>query len=103
MYFSELSPTTAWRSVMADPPSASPFPVVFALFPNVTQLDFTAPAEIFARLPRASLTLASVEGGELETESGITFARLKRLEEVTECALLCVPGGFGTIAAMDNR
>ena len=36
------------------------FPVVFALYPQVTQLDFTGPAEVFARLPGARLTLASV-------------------------------------------
>jgi transcriptional regulator GlxA family with amidase domain len=83
--------------------AATPFPVVFALFPQVTQLDFTAPAEVLARLPGARLTLASVEGGLLETESGIAFANLKRLAEVRECALLCVPGGFGTIAAMEDR
>lgn len=82
--------------------SAAPFAVVFALFPGVTQLDFTGPAEVFARLPGASLTLASVEGGLLETDSGIAFARLKRFADVAECALLCVPGGFGTIAAMED-
>jgi len=82
--------------------AAAPFPVVFALYPQVTQLDFTGPAEVFARLPGARLTLASVAGGLLETESGITFAGLKPLAEVDECALLCVPGGYGTIAAMED-
>lgn len=83
-------------------PATAPFPVVFALFPRVTQLDFTGPAEVFARLPGASVTLASVHGGELETDSGITFARLKRLGDISKCTLLCVPGGFGTIAAMED-
>jgi transcriptional regulator GlxA family with amidase domain len=82
--------------------SPVPFPVVFALFPKVTQLDFTGPAEVFARLPGARLTLATVGGGPLETESGITFAGIKRLAEVDECALLCVPGGYGTIDAMED-
>jgi cyclohexyl-isocyanide hydratase len=83
--------------------AASPFPVVFALYPQVTQLDFTGPAEVFARLPGARLVLASVAGGLLETESGITFAGLKPLADVSECALLCVPGGYGTVAAMEDR
>jgi len=30
---------------------AADFPVVFALYPHVTQLDFTGPHEVFARLP----------------------------------------------------
>jgi cyclohexyl-isocyanide hydratase len=80
----------------------APFSVVFALFPQVTQLDFTGPAEVFARLPGARLTLATVAGGTLETESGITFAGIRPLADVTECALLCVPGGYGTIAAMED-
>ncbi len=77
------------------------FPVVFALFPGVTQLDFTAPAEVFARLPGARLVLASTAGGQIETP-GITFARVERLADVEECGLLCVPGGFGTIDAMGD-
>ena len=32
---------------------ASDFPVVFALYPDVTQLDFTGPLEVLARLPQA--------------------------------------------------
>ena len=35
------------------------FPVVFALYPRLTQLDFTAPLEIFARLPGARVVLAA--------------------------------------------
>jgi len=75
------------------------FAVVFALYPEVTQLDFTGPLEVFARLPQARVILASVRGGEL-TAGALTFARLHPLAEVSECALLCVPGGSGCSAAM---
>jgi cyclohexyl-isocyanide hydratase len=76
------------------------FPVVFALYPDITQLDFTGPLEVLCRVPGAVVTLASVAGGELPASGGVRFAGLKRLEEVRECALLCVPGGLGTGAAM---
>jgi transcriptional regulator GlxA family with amidase domain len=79
------------------------FPVVFALFPRVTQLDFTGPHEVFARLPGAECVLASAAGGDLEADGGITFARVRRLAEVERCALVCVPGGFGTIEAMADQ
>jgi cyclohexyl-isocyanide hydratase len=79
------------------------FPVVFALYPRITQLDFTGPFEVFARLPGARCVLASVEGGTIQGDGGITFSGVVRFADVTACALLCVPGGFGTIAAMEDR
>jgi hypothetical protein len=35
------------------------FCVVFALYPRVTQLDFTGPLEVLTRLPGATVTLAA--------------------------------------------
>jgi transcriptional regulator GlxA family with amidase domain len=81
---------------------AAEFPVVFALYPGVTQLDFTGPLEVLARLPQATIVLASTEGGELVVDSGVTFANVRPLAEVERCALLCVPGGFGCTAAMQD-
>jgi cyclohexyl-isocyanide hydratase len=81
---------------------AGEFPIVFALYPRITQLDFTAPLEVFARLPGAAIVVAAVRGGELTLDSGVTFANVRPLAEVKECALLCVPGGFGTAAAMQD-
>ena len=81
----------------------SDFAVVFALYPRVTQLDFTGPFEIFARLPRARCVLASTDGGTIQGDGGITFSGVVRLADVADCALLCVPGGFGTAAAMESQ
>ena len=82
---------------------AEEFPVVFALYPRVTQLDFTGPFEVFARLPGARCILASATGGDLEADGGIAFTGVRRLAEVERCALICVPGGFGTIEAMEDQ
>jgi cyclohexyl-isocyanide hydratase len=84
------------------PVAQVPFPVVFALYPCVTQLDFTGPFEVFARLPGAKCILASLEGGTIEADGGISFANVVPLAQIAECSLLCVPGGLGTIAAMEN-
>ncbi len=78
------------------------FPIVFPLYPRVTQLDFTGPYEVFARLPGARLILASTTGTPIEADGGITFSKVVRLSEVDRCALLCVPGGAGTIEAMED-
>jgi cyclohexyl-isocyanide hydratase len=82
---------------------AADFTVVFALYPGVTQLDFTGPYEVFWRLPGAECVLASACGGDLKAEGGITFAKVRRLADVERCALICVPGGFGTIEAMEDQ
>jgi cyclohexyl-isocyanide hydratase len=68
--------------------------IVFALFPGVTQLDFTGPHQVFSSLPGAEVILASAAGGMIET-GGITFAGLYRLADIPECDVLCVPGGRG--------
>jgi cyclohexyl-isocyanide hydratase len=68
--------------------------IVFALFPGVTQLDFTGPHIVFSRVPGATVTLASAQGGAIETD-GITFAGLRRLGDIERCDIICVPGGFG--------
>jgi cyclohexyl-isocyanide hydratase len=73
--------------------------IVFALFPGVTQLDFTGPHEVFSSLPGASVILASAEGGAIEATGGMTFAGVRRLADITSCDVICVPGGRG---ATDN-
>lgn len=72
--------------------------IVFALFPGVTQLDFTGPHQVFSRLPGAKVILASRAGGAIEAD-GMTFAGLARLADVPRCDVVCVPGGLG---ATDN-
>ena len=79
------------------------FPVVFALYPRVTQLDFTGPYEVLARLPGAQCILASSTGGDIVADGGITFTGVRRLADIESCALICVPGGFGTIEAMEDQ
>ncbi|HRK64933.1 MAG TPA: DJ-1/PfpI family protein [Terricaulis sp.] len=79
---------------------AEPFRIVFILYPRLTQLDFTGPYEVLARMPGAHVTLASKEGGALETEMGLTFAGLTKLRDVPSADLIMIPGGPGQTAAM---
>lgn len=76
--------------------------IVFALFPGATQLDFTAPHQVFSLLPSAEVILASVAGGMLDS-SGLTFAGLRPLADIASCDVICVPGGYGAtdVAALD--
>ena len=77
------------------------FRLVFALYPQLTQLDFTGPHEVLVRLPGAECVLASSSGGQVASDSGLSFPTVP-LSEVEGCALICVPGGFGCAAAMQD-
>jgi transcriptional regulator GlxA family with amidase domain len=78
----------------------SDFPVVFALYPRLNQLDVSGPLEVLARLPGARIVLAAASAGPLAADCGVTFADLCALDDVDGCALLCVPGGLGCADAM---
>lgn len=79
-----------------------PIEIVFALFPGVTQLDFTGPFEVLQRLPGARVRLASRAGGSLAADSGIQFAGIERLADMPSADVLCVPGGYGVTAALGD-
>jgi len=77
-----------------------PITIVFALYPNITQLDFTGPFEVLRRVPGARTVVASREGGKLTADSGLVFDGLVRLESIERCELICVVGGAGQAAAV---
>jgi len=78
--------------------SYAPLIIVEAIYPGLTQLDFTGPHTIFSRLPNAKTIVASRDGGEVESEGELYFARTARLADIARCDLLFAPGG---VAATD--
>lgn len=84
--------------------ASSPRPslaIVFAVYPGLTQLDFTGPHQVLSRLPGARTVVASSEGGEIVSDDGLRFAS-NRLSEVEACTVLCVPGGVTCTDAMQD-
>ena len=78
---------------------SDPFRTVFAIYPGLTQLDFTGPFEILARLPRAEAIVASRDGGAIRSDTGLEIGATRRLADIDACDLICVPGGPGVEAA----
>jgi cyclohexyl-isocyanide hydratase len=78
----------------------TPFRIVFILYPRLTQLDFTGPYEVLARMPGAETIIASKDGGTLPTELGLTFANLAKLSDIDRADLIMIPGGPGQTDAM---
>ncbi len=81
---------------------AQPFRIVFILYPRLTQLDFTGPYEVLARVPNTEIVIASKEGGALRTEMGLTFADLTKLADVDRADMIMIPGGPGQTDAMQD-
>jgi cyclohexyl-isocyanide hydratase len=81
---------------------ADPFRIVFILYPRLTQLDFTGPYEVLARMPGAETIIASKDGGALVTEMGLTFANLRALADIASCDMIMIPGGPGQTDAMQD-
>ena len=75
--------------------------IVFPIYPGVTQLDFTGPHQLLARVPGVELVVASIKGASINAE-GLIFSSLARLEEIERCDVLCVPGGRGCTDAIQN-
>ena len=63
---------------------AAPFRVVFALFPRITQLDFTGPHEVLWRAPGARCVLASAAGGPVSADGGLVFDTVRLAELRTD-------------------
>jgi putative intracellular protease/amidase len=76
--------------------------ILIALYPGVTQLDFTGPHQVLSRTPNARVTVASLGGQDIEAE-GLSFTGLADLATVARCDVLLVPGGVTAIeAALDE-
>jgi cyclohexyl-isocyanide hydratase len=82
--------------------AGSPFRIVEAIYPGMTQLDFTAPHTVFSRIPNTETIVASEAGGPIESEGGLVFAGTRRLAEIDRCDLIFFPGGLAVTVAINN-
>ena len=71
------------------------FDIGFLLFPNVTQLDLTGPAQVLSRVPGAQVHLAWKTRDPVRTDVGFSIVPTTTFEECPRLDVLCVPGGFG--------
>ena len=82
------------------PPALS---VGMVLFPNLTQLDLTGPYEVFARLPRTKVCLIAETLTPVRSERGLTIIPDATFESAPLLDVLCVPGGPGVDAMMEDE
>lgn len=83
-------------------PELSPQSVAFLLFPNVTQLDLTGPAQVLSRLGNTELKLVWKDKNPVPTDAGFPLLPTATFDEIEHVNILCVPGGFGTMDVMQD-
>ncbi|MEM9377224.1 MAG: DJ-1/PfpI family protein [Pseudomonadota bacterium] len=83
-------------------PDLSTQSVAFLTFPNVTQLDLTGPAQVLSRLGNTQLDLVWKTKAPVPTDAGFSLLPTSTFAEIERVNILCVPGGFGTIEAMQD-
>lgn len=83
-------------------PEFAPIHVAFLLFPGVTQLDLMGPAQVLSRLGSARVDLVSKTMDPVSTDASFSLLPTATFADVTATDVLCVPGGFGTVPAMED-
>lgn len=73
----------------------APLHIGFLLFPNVTQLDLTGPAQILSRVPGAKVHLVWQTREPVITDVGFSIQPTTTFDDCPPLDVLCVPGGFG--------
>ena len=73
------------------------------VFPKVQQLDLTGPYEVFASIPGASVRLLWKELDPIVSATGLVLLADTRLVEAPQLDVLCVPGGAGVNALMEDE
>ncbi len=79
------------------------FAVGFVLFPNLTQLDFTGPLQVLARLPGADLHIAAKTRDPVPSDCGLSLVPTTTFADCPPLDLICIPGGFGVDQAMEDE
>ena len=72
------------------------------LFPDLTQLDLTGPHEVLARIPDCEVHVIAKNSAAVRTEHGLTMLPTTALANAPHLDLVCVPGGAGVNALLDD-
>ena len=74
--------------------------IVFVLFDNVTQLDFSGPVQFLSRLPGATTHVVSKDGRAVTTDCGFSILPTASFADCPQADIICVPGGHGVREAI---
>jgi len=80
-----------------------PISVAFLIYPQVTQLDFTGPAQFLSRLGKAKVDYVWKNRDPVPTDAGFSILPTATFEEVRQADILCVPGGIACVEMIEDE
>jgi cyclohexyl-isocyanide hydratase len=80
----------------------SPLRIGLLVFPRVTQLDLTGPVQVFSSVPGAEVHLIWKRIEPVPSDSVLTLTPTITFADCPQLDVICVPGGFGTDALVND-
>lgn len=74
--------------------------IAFLLFPHLTQLDLTGPAQVLSRVPGARVEYIAATLDPVPSDCGLALVPTVTIEDAGPADVLVVPGGDGAFDAM---
>jgi cyclohexyl-isocyanide hydratase len=75
---------------------SKPLQIGILIFPNVTQLDFTGPLQVFSSLPNTTVHLIWKRIEPVTSDTVLTMTPTVSFADCPQLDVICVPGGAGT-------
>jgi cyclohexyl-isocyanide hydratase len=76
--------------------------IAFLLYDQLTQLDLTGPAQVLSRMPGVRVEYVAKTMDPVMSDCRLALLPTMTLTESGQFDLLCVPGGYGCSAAMND-
>lgn len=74
----------------------------FLLYPDLTQLDMTGPAQVLSRMPDAETLFVWKSKEPVMSDCGLALVPTHSLADCPPLDMICVPGGYGCTAVMED-
>lgn len=80
----------------------TPFRIGFLLYPGLTQLDLTGPAQVLHRLSGAEVHFVAKTRQPVMSDCGLALVPTTTLADCPPLDMICVPGGYGCTDVMSD-
>jgi cyclohexyl-isocyanide hydratase len=80
-----------------------PFHIGMLLYPDLTQLDLTGPAQVLSRAPGVKMHYLWKTIEPIPSDAGIALMPTTTFKECPQLDLICVPGGAGQAVLMKDE